>query len=182
MHEPLLSVQLMNNKTKNLTLSALFSALAVISLFFASIWPTGQLGLAAVASLFVAAAVVESGISYGICVFAVSSTIGMLLIPNRVPSLLFVLFFGYYPIVKSLIELLSEKILRWALKLLVFNASLSVMWFLLRPILFEFEADPGVIAVYLVGNAVFAVFDHGFTKVIWLYIVRVSLKRKKKKR
>jgi len=165
----------MSVKTRKLTLSALFSALAVIMLYVASVWPTGQFGLAAVASLFVAAAVVETGISGGVSVFIISSFLGMLLLPNRAAPLLFLLFFGFYPVLKSLIERMPGTALQWFFKLLVFNTSLTVTWFFFRSFFIQaYETVPGVLVIYLGGNLLFALFDYGFTKLVWFYIERIS--------
>jgi len=160
----------MNKRTRTLTLSALFSALAVVSLYVASVWPTGQLGLAALASLFVAAAVIESGLKRGALVFIVSSALSMLIVPNRVAPLIYILFFGYYPLVKSLIERIRSKAVQWALKLLVFNASLTIVWFLLREFIIGFDRPVPLFLIYLAGSVVFLIFDYGLSKVIWLYI------------
>ncbi|MCL2392393.1 MAG: hypothetical protein FWC66_07280 [Oscillospiraceae bacterium] len=165
----------MNKKTRSLTLAALFTALTVVLLYIASLWPTGQLGLVAVASLLVAAAVIESGLSFGIFVFVASSALSLLLIPNRVAALLFIVFLGYYPVLKSLIEQRRGNLLQWALKLAVFNAALTIVWFLMRHLLIGFFGDlPGIWLVYLGGNIVFLFFDYGFTKLIWFYINRIS--------
>ena len=165
----------MNKKTRNLSLSALFTAFAIISLYIASVWPTGQLGLTAVASLFVAAAIMESGISYGIYVYIVSSAISMLIVPNRLTPVLFILFFGYYPVIKSLIEKLKYKILQILTKLLVFNISFLIIYYLFSELVLAFVSfDLNVIIIFLIGNIVFLLFDYGYTKLIWLYINRIS--------
>jgi len=165
----------MNKKTRDLTLSALFAALTVVSLYIASIWPTGQLGLVAVASLFVAATVIEIGIGSGLSVFVLCSIVGMLILPNRTAPLFFIAFFGFYPIIKSLIERLRGTALQWVLKLAVFNASLTVMWFLMRSLIIGAIANiDGMLLIFIAGNVAFIVYDYGFTKLIWFYINRIS--------
>lgn len=160
----------MDKKTRRLTLSALFTAFCVISLYIASVWPTGQLGLTAFASLFVAAAIIESGLSFGLYVFIAGSALGMLLLPNKIAPLLYILFFGYYPIIKSLIERINGILLQWTLKLLVFNAALTVIWVFLKELFFGFiDNTLSVALLYLGGNAVFALFDYGFSKVVLFY-------------
>jgi hypothetical protein len=156
-------------------LSALFSALAVVSLYIASVWPTGQLGLTAVASLFVAAAVIEMGRKYALYVFIVSAVIAFLIVPNRITPLLFILFFGYYPIIKSIIEKRGKIVVQFFCKLIIFNISLTVTWFLAGELLFELNnIDVHLLFIYIGGNVVFLFFDYGFTKLIRLYINRVS--------
>jgi len=165
----------MNKKTRAMTLSALFAALSVVLLYIASIWPTGQAGLVAVAALFVAAAVIENGVGSGISVFVVSSVLGMLVVPNRAAPILYIVFFGYYPVLKSLIEHIKSTVLQWVFKLLVFNAALSVVWFLLKELVInDTESLPGAFLLYLGGNIVFIIFDYGFSKLIRFYIDRIS--------
>ena len=165
----------MSKKTRSLTLPALFSALTVVSLYIASVWPTGIFGLVAFASMFAAAAVIETGLSGGIYVFIVSSVLGMLIVPNKTAPLLYIVFLGYYPVVKSLIERRGPVLLQWFLKLLVFNAALTIVWLTLRSVVFAFGEDMPVAAlVFLVCNVVFVIFDYGFSKVILFYMARVS--------
>ena len=165
----------MNGKTRTMTLSALLSALTIIFMYISSVWPTGRLGLIALSSLFSAAAVCEAGVLPGVYVYIISCALGLLLIPDKSAPLLYILFFGFYPVVKSLIERVKGAPLQWILKLLVFNISFTVIWFLLRKLIFESSDNPpGILLLYLGGNIVFALFDYGFSKVIWLYIDRVS--------
>ena len=173
----------MNRKTRGITLGALFSALSAACLYIASVWPTGQLGFAAFSSLFVAAAIIEIGLVSGIYVFAVSSAIGMLLAPDKAAPLLFVLFFGYYPVVKSLIERIKPPVVMWFLKLLVFNVSLTVIWLFMKVLFFGFlENTPGALLIFLFGNAVFVLFDYGYSKVIQFYLSRISGARGRRSR
>ena len=165
----------MDKKTRNLVLSALFTALTVISLYVASVWPTGLFGLTAFASLFGAAAIIDAGLRYGLYVYLASCAVGLLLLPNRAASIVYIFLFGYYPAIKSIIERLNSKIAQWTLKLVAFNASLTVLWFLFREMVFNFgDNPPSLVLLYLGGSVVYALFDYGYTKVIWLYINRVS--------
>jgi len=176
----------MRKGTRGLVLGALFSALAVVSLYIASLWPTGQLGFAAVAALFIAAAVIESGSVYGALVFVVTSLISFFIMPNRAPLLLFICFFGYYPILKSLAERLRNIIVQTIIKLAVFNLALTAVRFLFSEMLLggdgnanvriviigEFDVEP--FYLYIIGSLGFLAYDYGFTKLIRFYINRIS--------
>ena len=165
----------MNRKTRTLTLSGLLTASCIVLLYFASVWPTGQVGFAALSSLFVTAAVIEAGVFSGVCVYILGSFIGILLLPEKSAPILFAVFFGYYPIIKSLSEKITNIIMAWVCKLAVFNAALTTLWFILRRLFFHFgDFTQGIPILYLAGNAVFILFDYGYSKVIWLYINRVS--------
>ena len=173
----------MSKNTRTLTLSALFSAFSIIILYFASIWPTGQVGLVAVASLFTAAAVIETGLFSGIYVYIVCSALGLILLPDKTAAFIYVLFFGYYPVIKSLIERIRGTVIQWVLKLLVFNTALTVVFLLFREMIPVTEGSiPGTLIVIVVGSIVFALFDYGFTKLIWLYINQIAKFRNKGQR
>lgn len=164
-----------------LTLGALFSALSVTILYFASIWPTGRFGLVAVASLFTVAAVIETGILSGVYVYIVCSALGMLLIPNRTAVFLYILFFGYYPVVKSLAEQIRATGLQFLLKLVVFNASFSVIWLFVIGLITGYAGGaPNILLVFICVNIAFAIFDFGLSKLIWFYINRISIHIRKK--
>ena len=158
-----------------ITLAALFSAFSVVSLYFASVWPTGQLGFAAFSSLFVAAAIIEMGIAPGVYVFIVSAALAMLILPDRAAPLLYILFFGYYPVIKNLSERVKRRIIQWVIKLAIFNAALTVIWFFVWELFFSFSAYlPGILILYLGGNAVFILFDYGYSKLLSYYISHIS--------
>ena len=170
----------MNRTARTITLSAVMTALTVVFLFLANILPTGRLGIIAVASLFVTAAVIEAGISAGVFVFVGSGILAALILPEKTTALLFAVFFGYYPLIKSLAERLKKTVLTWAVKIAVFNAALTVIWFIFRKLLFELDTlSLNALVIYALGNILFVLFDIGLTKLISLYIVRISKNLKK---
>ena len=170
----------MNKSTKTLTISALLLALTIVTLYVSSFWPTGQLSLAALASMFTAVVIIEAGIRAGICVFAACAVLSLLILPSRWVLLLYMAFFGYYPIVKSFIERKEKAALRWFWKIFVFNVAVIVVVFVMGIFTFgEFipsfrGVQLSTIVLHAVGSVVFVLFDYGFTKAIWLYINRVS--------
>ena len=158
-----------------LALSALFVALTVITLYSASVWPTGLFGLVAFASMFCAATVIDAGISYGLYVYIISAILGIILLPDKAAPVLYIFFFGYYPIVKSLIEHLKAVLIQWALKLLVFNTSLTIILFFFKGLILNLgDNPPGLLLIYPAASVVFLLFDYGYTKLIWFYIDRIS--------
>ncbi len=166
-----------------ITLSALMAALSVSFMYVGNILPTGRLGIIAVASLFVTAAVIEAGLSAGVFVYAGSGLLAALILPDKSSALLFGLFFGYYPLVKSLAERIGKIVLTWAVKLTVFNAAFAVVWFLFRKLLFDADTfTVNTLVAFALGNLVFVIYDLGLTKLISFYIVRISKYLKKEKR
>jgi hypothetical protein len=144
-------------------------------LFVAGLLPTGQLGAIAVASLPVAAAIIEADIPRAVIVYVVSCMIGALNSPNKLLILPYAMFAGYYPIVKCLAERTGKRVVGWLIKLAVFNAALSALRLLFPGALTQgVGIRLGELAMYAAGNAVFAVYDVGLTKLIGAYIKRIA--------
>ena len=151
------------------------TALAVVFLYLAAILPTGRYGLVAAASLFGVAAVIETGLSGGVFVYLGASLLGFLLVPDKLDLMLFVLFFGYYPVLKSLAERMENRVLSWGVKLAVMNAALTVIRVFFASLIFDYAAMAGSTAlVYLFVNIVFVIFDIGVSKVIAYYMYRIK--------
>ena len=97
-----------------------------------------------------------------------------LLLPSKDGALLYILFFGYYPIVKHLAERIKYKALSWALKLLVMNAALTALWLFLRRLFAPDVQALSPVLIYLAANAAFCVYDIALSQLLILYAQRVS--------
>ena len=165
------------DKTKRLTLTAVFTAFSVAFMYLSSVFPTGQLGFMGVSSLLGVAAVIEYKIAGGIFVFAGTALIGLLIVPDKMMVVLYSMFFGYYPILKSLCERLKSRVLEWVVKIGVFNIALTLILFVFKFVLFDFSfLNNSYIVLYLFCNVVFVLFDIGVSRVIVFYISRISSK------
>lgn len=172
----------MNNRSRIVALSGLLTALTVVFLYLGNLIPPGRTSIIVIASLFTTAAIIESGLTAGAFVFAGSTIISALILPDKTIVLLYALFFGYYPLIKSLAERMRSKFLKWAVKILVFNVGFTVIWFLFKSLVFNATyMELQVFIVYPVANIVFILYDLAMTKLISIYIVRLSKFIKKNK-
>ncbi|MBM6869578.1 hypothetical protein H7U37_08610 [Pseudoflavonifractor phocaeensis] len=163
-------------QTRRLAAGAVLTALSLAVLFGSCYLPTGRMGLVAAAGLLPAAAVISAGgIKAGLLCYGASGLLALLLLPDKGNALLYLLFFGLYPMVKSAAERLAHQWQRWLGKLAFFYGMLSVLWFLAGEVLTPFlpAALDSTPLVYGVGTAVFVVYDYGFTKLIGFYMARV---------
>ena len=169
----------MGKKTKFITLCALMIAYSVVALFVGSLLPTGQLGFAALASLFGIAAVIEAGIKGGVSVFICSLILGLILTSNKNPAILYGMFFGYYPILKFFAEKVRLRPAEWIIKLAVMNIALTAIIVLFNNLIFSVQSlTDSLFVVYLGANVVFVIFDLGVTKAMGFYIKRLSVKHR----
>ena len=135
------------------------------------------MGIVAIAGLFPAGAVVSAGLKAGFFCYGAAGLLGLLLVPDKANALLYLLFFGLWPMLKSLLERIPARPLEWLCKLAVFNAVLT-------PVLVR-SAQPcfcpscrrrckRLWMVYAAGNAAFVIYDVGFSKLISFYVARVD--------
>ena len=166
--------------TKLVARGGVLAALAVVLLYLGGLLPGYAIAAAAVAGLLPAAAVIhggrKSGTAAGLSVYAVSGLLGLLILPKKAAAVWYLLVFGHYGVTKSLIERLQRLKLEWLLKLGFYTAAFLVLYFLL-PSAFSVLTDLiplGLVPVYLIGMAVFALYDIGFSRLISLYLRRVG--------
>ena len=157
-------------------LVGLLTALSLICLYLAFLVPTGKLGMVALAGVFPAGAVVSAGLAAGFFSYAATGILGLLLLPSKSVGLLYLIFFGLWPMVKSLVERLPNRALEWAAKLVCCNIALAALWFGLRALFLPFL--PAALSqswmVFAAGNAGFVLYDLGFSKLIAFYAARVD--------
>lgn len=161
---------------KNLSRAALAAALGCVLLYIAAILPTGRITVVAIAGLLTAAVVISSGYAMALAVFVVTAVISFFIMPQKSVAVLYAAFFGYYPIVKSLFERIRGLAAGWILKFLVFNVSFFSIWMLARELITaDISAKPvfGVVAA-LVANGLFLAYDICLSRLIDIYINRVS--------
>ena len=165
------------NKTRMLALCSLFSALSVIILYMGSLIEVIDLSMAVVASLLVIIAVIEMGGVYPWLIYAVTSVLSFLLLPNKFVVLVYAAFAGFYPILKSKIERVKG-IVCLLIKLGVFNLCLLAMWGVSKLFLAEFETVYPLALIAVVLNFVFVLYDFALTRLItaYLYVWRKKLK------
>ena len=169
-----------NSRTRRIALAAVLTAFEVTFAYIACVFPTGQLGFLGVASLFGISAVVELGIVPGAIVYAAAGALGLIMLPSKTLAILFAVFFGPYPVVKALCEKLG-RVAEWAVKLAFFNLALTVALFALKMTFFDIgDMQFGIPILYVLGNAVFVLFDIAVSRAIVFYMAKIHPKIHKK--
>lgn len=175
-----------SQNTKKMTICAVMAAMSVALLFLGSIIQTLDLSMAAFASFFCIFAVIEIKGAYPWLLYAVTSVLSIILMPQNMGGWFYLLFLGYYPILKAKIEKLKLA-LSWLIKIIIFNLALFVCVFAASWIFYNgnmMEAIFGilgtegwgiyaVIGMYALGNVVFVVYDIALTRLITYYFIKL---------
>ena len=168
-------------RTARVAWSGLMGALSLVCLLL-TVFPFATYALPALASVFLIPVVIECGRRWALAVYAAVALLALLLAPDVEARLLFVFFFGYYPILKSVAESMRRRVLEWLCKLAVFNAAVVAAYAVLSAIGFSLEEFvvsgvslplTGFLVVFLVvGNGIFVLYDIGLSRLLPLYFSR----------
>ncbi|HJH62013.1 MAG TPA: hypothetical protein IAC84_01895 [Firmicutes bacterium] len=164
-----------NGSARKVAYPALLGALSLVVVYLGSITPTGSWGVVAVAGLMPCAAVISAGLPAGFLCWAGVSILAFLMVPDKFCVLLYGVLFGLYPMVKALIERLRRRPVEYLLKLVFFNAALTVLYLVMRAAVLASlpQALSVVWALYGAGNVVFLLYDYGLSKLIGAYLARI---------
>jgi len=161
----------MRKKTSIISSGALLTALSLVIMAMTAVFPTLQYTLVAMAGLLPAVMVIRYGLGSGWYVYAAASALAVILLPDKQAALLYILLFGHYPMLKSLLERIRRPVAQWTAKLALCNV-LVVFALWLSSRLFLQGADMQDMPVYLfilLANVVFVIYDIGFSRLINLF-------------
>jgi len=170
----------MKKTTRKITITAVFTALSVVFMYIASLLPSGQLGFLAAAAMFGVAAAIECGLGSSAAVYIGASLLGLLIIPVKSVALIYILFFGYYPVLKALAEKAKSRIVEWLIKLAVMNSALAIMFFAVSEIVFDISfIGNSIVLAFVIFNVVFVIYDICVTYFTGFYIDKISSRVRK---
>ncbi|MBO5897290.1 MAG: hypothetical protein J6Q83_08315 [Clostridia bacterium] len=122
-------------KAKYTALCGMAAALTVVLMAATTILPVLMYVLPIITGIIVLLTSLVAGKKYAFGVYAASSILLIVLITDKESALTYILFFGYYPLIRDALDRLP-KVLSWALKLVLFNICAVLI---------------GVISVYVFG-------------------------------
>ena len=167
------------SKSGKIALGGLLTALGVVLMFLTGLIPIGTYALPAIAGVLLIVAVIEIGAKWAWMIYAAVAVLSLLFAADKEAALLFVLFFGYYPVLKSFLERISNKVLSWISKFAVFNVAVVACFFLAVNFLQLPEDSFTVFGIYLpwvfliLGNAVFLIYDIALSVFVATYVEKL---------
>lgn len=175
-----------NNKTFRVAFCAIIAALSVVIMLFSSLVPIGVFALPCIAGAFLVSVVIEYGAKWALGVFVVSAALSLFLAGDKEAALYFAMFFGYYPIVKQLVESrVRPKVISFLIKFAVFNFAMVAAFFIAEKLLAVSPDEYTVFGMYvpylflLAGNLFFILYDRALTlfAVFYVRVIRTKLFR-----
>ncbi len=166
--------------TVKIAFCALMAALGTAFMWL-SYFPYFTYAVPAIAGLIMLIVLIEIDAKWAWGTYAVMSILACLLAEPEA-RLMFVLFLGYYPILKSHIERIKNMLVQYILKFTVFNLAVFAVYGLLAGIFGIYMADIQasgkvfLIALLLLANITFYLYDIVLVRVANLYLYRLHRK------
>ena len=145
-------------------------ALSVAIMYAGSLFDLLDMTMAALASFLTVVVVIELGGIYPLGLYFSSSVLSFLLLPQKSVSLIYILFFGFYPIIKRYFER-TKMLISWILKFGTFNILLVVYYFIVK-LFFPNDIELLKIPVAILLNVIFVCFDLALSLFVAAYVRR----------
>lgn len=153
------------------------AALSVVIMMLTVI-PVMTYSAPAFAGILLMVIVIEINKKWAFGVYVAVGILSLLLAADKEAAVMYVAFFGYYPIIKAILESKLPKLLEWISKFLIFNVTMVASYFVLIRV-FGLSMDDmnelgkyGPLILLVMGNVVFVVFDIAITRLATLYIYK----------
>lgn len=159
-------------KSKKVAFCAILAALSTVIVLIGQFFTAAAQAMPAIAGLFSIIIVIEIGVKWALAAYFVSSILTFIFGLSEA-GLIFVMFFGYYPILKSLLEKIHSRVAEYIAKFAVFNVAMIAAYAILIKIFglaaLGFDSMIFVWIVLAIGNVFFIFYDLCLTKIIALY-------------
>ena len=164
-------------KSTQVAMGGMASALCILLMFMTGMIPFSTFALPAVAGMLLIIVIVEMGRSTALMVYFAVSILSLFMCPDKEAAIMFIGFFGIYPVIKGYLEKIRIKPLQYFAKFASFNLCIiGSYWIIinifgLTEILEEMGAfgSATLFATWLMGNCVFVAFEFALTKIHWAY-------------
>lgn len=168
----------MKRQSTKVALCGIISSVSVVLMFMTGLVPFLTYTLPAVSGALLAIIVIEINKKWATGAYIAISLLSLLIVADKEAAMFFVAFFGYYPIIKEVIENKLPKILEWVVKSLLFNvaavAAYAVIIYVFGIPFDELEeyGKYSVLILLAMGNVIFVLYDYCMTSLITLYYQR----------
>ncbi|WP_026894041.1 hypothetical protein [Clostridiisalibacter paucivorans] len=167
-----------NTKVKGLAFSGIITVLIIIGLYISSITPTNRIFFFCLSTVFISIVLIEYGTRLSIILYGSSAILGLILVPNKLIMVAYIIFFGYYGILKYYIERLNNILIEWVIKIIIFNLGMFLIYVI---VLYAIGLKVDISKIFIItniiiGEIIFIVYDYVYSIIITLYINKLRKK------
>jgi hypothetical protein len=164
-----------NSPARKAAYGGILAACVLIVLFLATILPTNRIFLYGLSSVFIAVMILEYGTAAGWIFYIATYLLALIIIPQKLRLIPYILILGHYGVFKTLIEGLNNRFFEAVLKLLVLNIGFLLAYLTVTILLAVKIHLPFHPAFIIIGvQPLFLVYDFVFTLFIRFYLDRIK--------
>lgn len=167
------------NKTSKTTLGALTAAMSVIIMLL-TVVPVMTYCAPMVAGALLLMIVIEMDKKWAMGIFAAAGTLSMILAADKEAAVLYIMFFGYYPVIKAVLESkIKIRAVEWLVKFAFFNVTMISAYLIIVKVLALPMDDMNDLGKYAwlillgAGNVMFPIYDMTLSRCVLLYNARI---------
>lgn len=166
-----------HKSSTQVALGGLSAALCLVIMLGTVLIPFATYAAPAMAGIALIPIALELGLPVAGITYAAVALLSLLMVPDREAALMFIAFFGYYPILKFKLDRIKFKLIRILIKLAIFNASILAGYFViiyifgLYYLMDELTGGFGWLLL-AVGNLCFPLYEKALKNITALYLYR----------
>jgi len=168
----------MNSLSYRVALGGVISALCILAMFMTGVAPFLYLTLPMIAGALLTIIVVEVNASWAFLTYVAVSLLSVFVTFDKEAAIIFILFFGHYPILKYKLEKIPLKILRTIIKFAVFNVCIVADYQITIHLLgiddfmddFAILGKYGLYILWVFVNVFFIFYDYVLSGSVDLYL------------
>ncbi len=161
-----------------ISLGGIAAAICLLLMFFTAVFPILNVALPLFAGTLLAVVAIEINPGWGFVTYAAVACLSLFITPDKDAVIIFIMFFGYYPVLKFLLEKIISKVLQWIIKLAVFNAAIIASYYIMINVTgtidlvdeFDFLKEYIVPVLLLGGNGIFVFYDYTVSTMVTCYL------------
>lgn len=174
----------MKDVSYRVALGGIISALCLLCMFMAGIIPAFYLILPMAAGVLLMIIASEVSISWAVLTYISVSILSIFITADKEAALVFIMVFGHYPILRYYLERMKFKVLRYFIKLAVFNICVIAFFYVtvfvvgIDQMLEEMEefGKYGAAILLALANVIFVLYDFNLGAIYTLYLKQLMPK------
>lgn len=167
----------MKKLSYKVSLGGIMSALCILLMFLTAVFPPLNITIPIFTGLLIAMVSVETGAPWAFATYGSVAVLSLFVTPDKEAAILFIMFFGYYPVLQQILDRMKSKPLRLAVKLAVFNAAIISAYCIIMNVFgmtdifsdFDSFGKYMIPALLLFGNAMFVFYDYVMRGLVLAY-------------
>lgn len=169
-----------------ISFGGIVSAISLMLMLLTGLIPVGTYAFPCFSGMLLVALVIEFGEKWSYLAYIAVSLLSFFIAGDKEAVLYFVMFFGFYPILKSSLEKINSKLIQYILKYCVFNICIIIAFFIGKFVFMIPDEEFTLFGVYMpllfliIANIFFVFYDRCVSIAVYYYINKIRNKVFKK--